>query len=67
MKKKKEISGCKYLSVNIRKFACVISEVKVILVNMYLPITCLSASAMNSIIGVKSRKGPPPYLVNFAF
>ena len=30
-------------------------EVKVILMNMYLSITCLSASGMNSIIGVKSR------------
>lgn len=32
----KEISCFKYLSINILKFACVFSEVKVILMNMYL-------------------------------
>ena len=49
--KTKEISCFKYLSINIRKFACVFSEMKVILMNMYLYITCF----LNSIIGVKSR------------
>lgn len=53
--KTKEISCFKYLSINILKFACVFSEMKVILMNMYLSITCLSASGMNSVIGVKSR------------